>query len=89
MPRPFDTLRPARQAIHRLVLVLPEQGTAPVHVSAGIPAHTEQALAPTAIRNCPHCEQPVTIVALLATPEAARPSITNRVPDITPLRRTP
>lgn len=55
----------------------------------GIPAHAEQALAPTAIRNCPHCEQPVTIVALLATPEAARPSVTNRVPDITPLRRTP
>ena len=55
----------------------------------GIPAHAEQALAPTAIRNCPHCEQPVTIVALLATPEAARPSVTHRVPDITPLRRTP
>jgi len=46
-------------------------------------------LEPTATRNCPHCDQPVTIVALLATPEAARPSITSRVPDITPLRRTP
>ncbi|WP_438490287.1 hypothetical protein [Streptomyces sp. S186] len=25
-------------------------------------------LEPTAIRNCPHCQQPVTIVALLAPP---------------------
>ncbi|MFG2525308.1 hypothetical protein [Streptomyces sp. NPDC048527] len=46
-------------------------------------------LEPTATRNCPHCDQPVTIVALLATPEAARPSITSRIPDISPLRRTP
>ncbi|WP_159426068.1 hypothetical protein [Streptomyces noursei] len=46
-------------------------------------------LEPTATRNCPHCDQPITIVALLATPEAARPSISSRVPDITPLRRTP
>ncbi|MFD5379246.1 hypothetical protein ACFWJE_33395 [Streptomyces griseoincarnatus] len=44
-------------------------------------------LAPTAVRNCPHCDQPVTIVALLATQEAARPTITNRVTDIVPLRR--
>lgn len=44
-------------------------------------------LAPTAVRNCPHCDQPVTIVALLATQEAARPTITNRVTDIAPLRR--
>ena len=47
------------------------------------------AFAPAALRNCPHCDQPVTIVALLATPEAARPTIPKRVPDITPLRRIP
>lgn len=46
-------------------------------------------LEPAATRNCPHCDQLITIVALLATPEAARPVITNRIPDITPLRRTP
>lgn len=45
-------------------------------------------LEPAATRNCPHCNQPITIVALLATPEAARPTIHNRGPDI-PLRRVP
>ncbi|MGW2082727.1 hypothetical protein ACWCOW_38490 [Streptomyces sp. NPDC001939] len=42
---------------------------------------------PTATQNCPHCDQPVTIVALLATPEAARLTITNRVTEVAPLRR--
>ncbi|MEU0413898.1 hypothetical protein ABZ307_39775 [Streptomyces griseorubiginosus] len=46
-------------------------------------------LEPTATRNCPHCQQPVAIVALLATPEAARPAMAFRGPDIVPLRRTP
>ncbi|MGW1761024.1 hypothetical protein [Streptomyces mirabilis] len=45
-------------------------------------------LEPTATRNCPHCHQPVTIVALLATPEAARPSVPTPSPDIVLLRRT-
>ncbi|MGW9172960.1 ATP-binding protein [Streptomyces decoyicus] len=48
---------------------------------------TVDPLAPTAVRNCPHGDQPVTIVALLATPEAARPTITNRVTEVAPLRR--
>ncbi|MEU5764277.1 hypothetical protein [Nocardia sp. NPDC047648] len=30
---------------------------------------------PAATRDCPHCGEPITIVALLTTPEAARPSI--------------
>lgn len=30
---------------------------------------------PVAIRACPHCDQPVTIVALLVTPQAARPTM--------------
>ncbi|MFF7656439.1 hypothetical protein ACFZCY_42590 [Streptomyces sp. NPDC007983] len=46
-------------------------------------------LEPTATRNCPHCQQPITIVALLATPEAARPTMPSRGPDIIQLRRTP
>lgn len=53
------------------------------------PALERDPLEPTATRNCPHCQQPVTIVALLATPEAARPSVPTAIPDIVPLRRTP
>lgn len=30
---------------------------------------------PAATRGCPHCGQPVTIVALLTTPQAAQPRI--------------
>lgn len=44
-------------------------------------------LAPTAVRNCPHCDKPVTIVALLATPEAARPTTPAARRDVTPMRR--
>ena len=32
----------------------------------------QPALQPAAIRGCPHCGQPVTIVALLTTPQAAQ-----------------
>jgi hypothetical protein len=46
-------------------------------------------LEPTATRNCPHCQQPITIVALLATPEAARPTMPRLRTDVVPLRRTP
>lgn len=45
-------------------------------------------LEPTATRDCPHCKQPITIVALLATPEAARPALPPR-PDVIPMRRLP
>ena len=44
-------------------------------------------LAPAATRNCPHCQQPITIVALLATPEAARPHITQPSAEIMALKR--
>ena len=45
-------------------------------------ARQEQALSPTAVRNCPHSDQPVVIVALLATPAGARPTIAGRVPGV-------
>lgn len=30
---------------------------------------------PAATQDCPHCGEPITIVALLTTPEAARPPV--------------
>jgi hypothetical protein len=44
-------------------------------------------LAPAATRNCLHCGQPITIVALLATPEAARPNITQPGAEVVALKR--
>jgi hypothetical protein len=45
-------------------------------------------MGPTATRDCPHCGQPITIVALLTTPEAARPQMPIAAPDgVIPLRR--
>ena len=51
------------------------------------PAGPPDPMGPTATRACPHCGQPVTIVALLTTPEAARPHITQPGADIVALRR--
>ncbi len=43
---------------------------------------------PAAHRECPHCGGPVTIVALLTTPEAARPQLPTAAPDgVIPFRR--
>lgn len=41
--------------------------------------------APVATRACPHCGEPVSVVALLTTPQAARPTIPE--PGVIPLRR--
>jgi hypothetical protein len=44
---------------------------------------------PAAVRECPHCGGPVTIIALLTTPEAARPTPPTTLPDtgMVPLHR--
>ncbi|MDN3061201.1 hypothetical protein ACFV4E_15295 [Streptomyces hygroscopicus] len=68
---------------------LPPQPKSVGRAASRQPALERDPLEPTATRNCPHCQQPVTIVALLATPEAARPSVPTAIPDIVPLRRTP
>jgi hypothetical protein len=40
---------------------------------------------PTALRECPHCGKPVAIIALLATPQVARPQPADGTPDVIPL----
>ncbi|GAA3674913.1 hypothetical protein GCM10022267_72260 [Lentzea roselyniae] len=53
-----------------------------------MPAPIEQLPQPAAHRECPHCGGPVTIVALLTTPEAARPQLPAAAPDgVIPFRR--
>ena len=47
---------------------------------------------PAALRDCPHCGNPVTIVALLTTPQIAGPQIAGPTtitgtPDVIPLHR--
>lgn len=49
-------------------------------------AATGQALEPAATRSCPHCGEAITIVALLTTPEAARPPLPTSS-DVIPIRR--
>jgi endogenous inhibitor of DNA gyrase (YacG/DUF329 family) len=40
---------------------------------------------PAALRECPHCGEPVAIVALLTTPHVARPQPGDGTPDAIPL----
>ncbi|MFF4732310.1 hypothetical protein ACFY3M_45085 [Streptomyces mirabilis] len=61
----------------------------PVRPTSRQAASVRDPLEPTATRNCPHCQQPITIVALLATPEAARPTMPHHRTDVVPLRRSP
>ena len=42
---------------------------------------------PAALRDCPHCGNPVTIVALLTTPQIAGPQLNTGSPDVIPLHR--
>ena len=47
---------------------------------------------PAALRDCPHCGNPVTIIALLTTPQIAGPQVTGPqtvtgTPDVIPLHR--
>jgi endogenous inhibitor of DNA gyrase (YacG/DUF329 family) len=52
------------------------------------PVSIERLPQPAAHRECPHCGGPITIVALLTTPEAARPQMPIAAPDgVIPLRR--
>jgi hypothetical protein len=44
---------------------------------------------PTALRDCPHCGELITIVALLTTPQIAGPQLPTSTPDAVPLRAVP
>jgi hypothetical protein len=58
---------------------------------AGLPTRSSAAASPrpqpAAERACPHCGGTVTIVALLTTPEAARPALPAAPTLVIPLRR--
>jgi endogenous inhibitor of DNA gyrase (YacG/DUF329 family) len=69
-----------------------ERATHLDHPNRQLPAPTASAPTPlpqtVAHRDCPHCGGPITIVALLTTPEAARPSAPLAAPDgVIPLHR--
>ncbi len=51
------------------------------------PTRTPRRPEPAAQRNCPHCGQPITIVALLTTPQIAGPQLATGTPDVVPLHR--
>ena len=66
-----------------------ERASQPQHPSTPAATAPPAPLPQTAAqRDCPHCGGPVTIVALLTTPEAARPQMPIAAPDgVIPLRR--
>jgi endogenous inhibitor of DNA gyrase (YacG/DUF329 family) len=76
----FTTNQPLRlYCSHRCKKTAYQRRHQPHHT--GQPQPAEQQTTPTppqpqpaAHRNCPHCGQPITIVALLTTPHAARPT---------------
>jgi len=41
-------------------------------------------LLPAALRDCPHCGEPIAIVALLATPQTAGPQVVAGTPTVLP-----
>ena len=60
----------------------------PTPLAAAPPALAAQLPQTAAQRDCPHCGSPITIVALLTTPEAARPQMPIAAPDgVIPLHR--
>ena len=89
--QPLDAERARRlaQAPPPALPVRIELPPQPVRQSQRPAAPARDPLEPAATRNCPHRQQPVTIVALLATPEAVRPTKPHHRTDIVPLWRTP
>lgn len=75
----------ARREVERTTYPEHPHRQLPVPAVASVPAPLPQTVAH---RDCPHCGGPITIVALLTTPEAARPSPPLAAPDgVIPLHR--
>jgi endogenous inhibitor of DNA gyrase (YacG/DUF329 family) len=53
------------------------------------PPPTTTGQQPAALRDCPHCGKPVTIIALLTTPQIAGPQLTAGTPETVPQRSAP
>jgi endogenous inhibitor of DNA gyrase (YacG/DUF329 family) len=62
----------------------PDRPAGPPRTTAPTPPTTGSQ--PAATRDCPHCGKPVTIVALLTTPQIAGPQLVTATPDAIPLR---
>lgn len=58
------------------------------HTPASTPTGTRPGTQPAAIRACPHCTQPIAIVALLTTPQLAGPQVPTDAPNGLPPHRT-
>jgi endogenous inhibitor of DNA gyrase (YacG/DUF329 family) len=64
-----------------------DQPAGPAALRAPSPAANDPRPQSAAERACPHCGGSITIVALLTTPEAARPAIPTTPTSVIPLRR--
>lgn len=62
----------------------PNRHTGPTRARTVLPPPTGPL--PAALRDCPHCGEPITIVALLTTPQVAGPQLPTGTPDAVPLR---
>lgn len=89
--RIYCSTRCKRAALERRARdgLVPSRRTVTIQPSTAPTTNTEPALPqPAAHRDCPHCGAPIIIVALLTTPEAARPQQPIAAPDgVIPLRR--
>ena len=52
----------------------PDRTAGPPHASPKPATTPTTGTQPAALRNCPHCGEPVTIIALLTTPQLAQPA---------------
>jgi endogenous inhibitor of DNA gyrase (YacG/DUF329 family) len=83
----YCSTRCRRTAFERRRAEQPGRAEQPASLLAGSPETTGPRPWPAAERTCPHCGGLVTIVALLTTPEAARPALPAAPTSVIPLHR--